>query len=143
MIYTCPMHPEIEQDKPGDCPKCGMHLEPKAVPAGEEGNKEARMLARKFWIGLILTIPVFFLALGEIIPALNLKAFIPSNLSRWLQFIFATPVVLWTGNIFFVKAWKSVLNKSLNMFTLIGVGVGAAYCFSAIAILFRIFFLHR
>jgi len=136
MIYTCPMHPEIEQDKPGDCPKCGMHLEQKAAPAGEEGDKEARMLSRKFWVGLILAFPVFFLALGEMIPVLNLKAFIPSNLSRWLQFIFSTPVVLWTGNIFFIKAWKSVLNKSLNMFTLIAMGVGAAYGFSAIAIIF-------
>ena len=135
-IYTCPMHPEIEQDKPGDCPKCGMHLEQKAAPATEEDNKEARMLAHKFWIGLILTIPVFLLALGEMIPALSLKAFMPSNLSRWLQFILATPVVLWAGNIFFIKAWQSVLNKSLNMFTLIAMGVGAAYSFSAIAILF-------
>ncbi len=134
MIYTCPMHPEIEQDKPGDCPKCGMPLEPK-VALVEEDNKEARILGRKFWIGLILTIPVLFLALGEMIPALSLKAFAPSNLSRWLQFIFATPVVLWAGNIFFVKAWKSVLNKSLNMFTLIAMGVGAAYGFSAIAII--------
>ncbi|MBU1922707.1 MAG: copper-transporting ATPase, partial [Candidatus Omnitrophica bacterium] len=87
------MHPEIEQDKPGDCPKCGMHLEQKAVPAGEEDNKEARILARKFWIGLILTLPVFLLALGEMIPALSLKVFASSKLSRWLQFIFATPVV--------------------------------------------------
>lgn len=129
------MHPEIEQGKPGDCPKCGMHLEPKSAPAGEEDNKEARTLARKFWIGLILTIPVLFLALGEMIPALSLKVFVPSGLSRWLQFIFATPVVLWAGNIFFIKAWKSVLNKSLNMFTLIAMGVGAAYGFSAIAII--------
>lgn len=135
MIYTCPMHPEIKQDKPGDCPKCGMHLEPKSAPA-EEDNKEARMLSRKFWIGLFLALPVFLLALGEMIPVLNLKAFIPSNLSRWLQCIFATPVVLWAGNIFFIKAWKSILNKSLNMFTLIGMGVGAAYGFSVIAIIF-------
>ena len=136
MIYTCPMHPEIERDKPGDCPKCGMDLEQKAALAGEEDNKEACILTRKFWIGLILTIPVLFLALGEMIPALILKVFVPPNLSRWLQFIFATPVVLWAGSIFFVKAWKSVLNKSLNMFTLIAMGVGAAYGFSAIAILF-------
>ncbi len=136
MIYTCPMHPEIEQDKPGDCPKCGMHLEQKVASAGEEDNKEARSLAQKFWIGLILTVPVFFLALGEMIPVLNLKALVSSELSRWLQFILATLVVLWTGGIFFVKAWKSVLNKSLNMFTLIAMGVGAAYGFSAVAILF-------
>jgi len=113
-----------------------MHLEQKFVSAGEEDNKETRMLARKFWMGLILAFPVFFLAFGEMIPTLNLKALIPSNLSRWLQFIFATPVVLWVGNIFFVKAWKSLLNKSLNMFTLIAMGVGAAYGFSATAIIF-------
>ncbi|MBU2102092.1 MAG: YHS domain-containing protein, partial [Candidatus Omnitrophica bacterium] len=134
--YTCPMHPEIERDLPGDCPTCGMQLEQKAAPGGEEDNKEARILARKFWIGLLFTLPVFFLALGEMIPALNLKAFVPFNFSRWLQFIFTTPVVLWAGNIFFVKAWKSVLNKSLNMFTLIAMGVGAAYGFSAIALIF-------
>jgi len=134
-VYTCPMHPEIEQDT-GDCPKCGMRLEQKAVIISEDDNKETRILARKFWIGLIFAIPVFFLALDEMIPVFNLKVFIPPNLSRWLQFIFATPVVLWAGNIFFVKAWKSVLHKSLNMFTLIAMGVGAAYGFSAIAILF-------
>jgi len=130
------MHPEITQDRPGDCPKCGMHLEQKSASVGEEDNQEARMLAPKFWIGLILTLPVFFLALGEMIPALSLKVFIPSHLSRWLQFIFTTPVVLWAGNIFFIKAWKSVLNKSPNMFTLIAMGVGPAYSFSAIAIIF-------
>lgn len=130
------MHPEIEQDKPGDCLKCGMHLEQKIVLAQEEDNKEARILARKFWMGLILALPVFFLALGEMIPVINLKVLVPSGFSRWLQFIFATPVVLWAGNIFFIKAWKSVLNKSLNMFTLIAIGVGTAYGFSAIAILF-------
>ncbi|MFA5725460.1 MAG: copper-translocating P-type ATPase [Candidatus Omnitrophota bacterium] len=125
--YICPMHPEIEQDKPGDCPKCGMRLEPGAgLPAGpEDENKEIRFLARKFWIGLVLTIPVFLLTFAEIAPVL-----------RWLQFLLATPVVLWAGNIFFIKAWKSILNKSLNMFTLIAIGVAAAYGFSAIAIVF-------
>jgi P-type Cu+ transporter len=135
-MYTCPMHLEIEQDKFGDCPKCGMHLEQKAVSAGEQDNQEARRLARKFWMGLILTLPVFFLALGKMIPVFNLKAVAHSGLSRWLQFIFATPVVLWAGNIFFIKAWRSVLNKSLNMFTLIAMGVGVAYGFSVAAILF-------
>lgn len=135
-MYTCPMHPEIEQDKPGDCPKCGMSLEPKVVSAGEQESKEISILSRKFWIGLILTIPIFFLALGEMIPFFSLRAFLPSGFLRWLQFVLATPVVLWAGNIFFVKAWKSILNKSLNMFTLIAMGVGTAYGFSAIAILF-------
>lgn len=134
--YTCPMHPEIQKDEPGDCPKCGMQLKQKLPSAAEENNQEARILARKFWSGLILTAPVFLLALGEMVPALSLKAIIPSGISRWLQFIFATPVVLWAGNIFFIKAWRSILNKSLNMFTLIAMGVGAAYGFSAIAIVF-------
>ena len=137
MIYTCPMHPEIKQDKPGDCPKCGMHLEPgDTFVDAEEDNGEVHILARKFWMGLVLTAPVFLLALGEMIPVINLKVFVPFEILRWLQFIFATPVVLWVGNIFFIKAWKSVLNKSLNMFTLIAMGVGAAYGFSAIAVLF-------
>ncbi|MBI4706507.1 MAG: heavy metal translocating P-type ATPase [Candidatus Omnitrophica bacterium] len=135
-FYICPMHPEIEQDMPGDCPKCGMSLEPKSVSAGEQDSEELNILSRKFWIGLILTIPIFFLALGEMIPFFSLRAFLPSGFLRWMQFVLATPVVLWAGNIFFVKAWKSILNKSLNMFTLIAMGVGTAYGFSAIAILF-------
>ena len=116
------MHPEIKQNKPGDCPKCGMSLEPQAIPA-ETGtdNREERDLALRFWIGLVLAVPVFFLALlGQ---------------ARWLQFILATPVVLWSGSILFVKARRSLLNRSPNMFTLIAMGVGTAYGFSAIAML--------
>ena len=136
VIYTCPMHPEISQDEPGDCPKCGMYLEPINLPSEAElDNNEARLLSRKFWIGLALLVPVFILSLGEMIPGLNLEAVLSIKLSRWLQFVFATPIVLWSGNIFFLKAWKSLLNKSLNMFTLIAMGVGAAYGFSAIVIL--------
>jgi len=135
-IYICPMHPEIIQAEPGDCPKCGMHLEPKIWPAEGEDNKQVRILARRFWAGLVLTIPIFLLAIGEMIPTSGVKAFLPSKISRWLQFILATPVVLWAGNIFFVKAWKSILNRSLNMFTLIAMGVGAAYGFSAVAVIF-------
>ncbi|MDD2679263.1 MAG: copper-translocating P-type ATPase [Candidatus Omnitrophica bacterium] len=125
--YICPMHPEVAQDKPGDCPKCGMRLEPGTarLSGPEEEDKEMRLLARKFWIGLALTIPVFLLTIIEMVPG-----------SRWLQFFLATPVVLWTGDIFFVKAWKSIVNQSLNMFTLIAIGVAAAYGFSALAILF-------
>jgi len=136
-IYTCPMHPEVAQDGPGDCPKCGMPLEPKVISAEpEEANIEERALARKFWIGLILTIPIFILALAEMLPALHLKSFSAYRISRWIQFILATPVVLWSGSIFFVRAWRSVLNKSPNMFTLIAMGVAAAYGFSAAAMLF-------
>jgi len=135
-IYTCPMHPEIIQDRPGDCPKCGMQLESKLFsPKTEEDNKEEGVLARKFWIGLILTIPIFIFALGEMLPEFDPAAFSASGVSRWIQFILATPVVLWAGSTFFVKAWRSVLNKSPNMFTLIAIGVAAAYGFSAAAIL--------
>ncbi|MBN2482754.1 MAG: heavy metal translocating P-type ATPase [Candidatus Omnitrophica bacterium] len=136
-IYTCPMHPEIEQDTPGDCPKCGMHLELKNVAGADENdNRETRSLFHRFWIGLTLTLPVFILALGEMIPGFDLRTVIPSGFSRWVQFILATPVVFWSGSIFFVKAWRSILHKSPNMFTLIAMGVGAAYGFSALAVLF-------
>ncbi|MFA5176780.1 MAG: copper-translocating P-type ATPase [Candidatus Omnitrophota bacterium] len=125
--YICPMHPEIGQDKPGDCSRCGMPLERKTVLSvgQEDEGREMRFLARKFWLGTALTIPVFLLMFGEMSPVL-----------RWLQFVLATPVVLWSGNIFFVKAWRSVINKSLNMFTLIAIGVAAAYGFSVLALLF-------
>lgn len=137
MKYVCPMHPEIEQDGSGDCPKCGMRLEPKDIPVmPEDEDKETIILSRKFWIGLVLTIPVFLLAVGEMLPLFKQSEFLFSRVSGWLQFLFATPVVLWSGSIFFIKAWKSILNKSLNMFTLIAMGVGAAYVFSTMAILF-------
>jgi Cu+-exporting ATPase len=135
-IYTCPMHPEIEQDHPGDCPKCGMALEPKTVGGDStEEDAESASLRRKFWIGLWLTIPVFLLAMGGMIPGLNLDKIIPHGLSRWLEFLLTTPVVLWCGGVFFKKAWRSIVNRSLNMFTLISMGVGAAYVYSAVAVL--------
>lgn len=134
-IYTCPMHPEIEQNKPGDCPKCGMPLEPKGV-ASEDDNAEERSLSLKFWAGLVLTFPVLILALEEMIPGFALSAFVPSLISRWIQLILTTPVVFWAGGMFFVRAWRSLINKSPNMFTLIAMGVGAAYGFSAIAVIF-------
>lgn len=139
-IYTCPMHPEIIQEGPGDCPKCGMHLEPKNISAGEENSKEEKKLSRKFWMALVLTIPVIILAFYEMFPHLGFKAIIPSFFSRWLQLILATPVVLVSGDIFFVKAWKSILNKSPNMFTLIAMGIGVAYGFSLIAVVFPYIF---
>src|SRR5882724_7211984 len=132
MIYTCPMHPEIEQDHPGPCPKCGMTLAPKMIGAGdEEEQKEIRSLSRKFWSALVLTIPVLFIAMGHAIPGLH--AVIPKQISKWIEFALATPVVLWAGDFFFTRAWRSIVNRSLNMFTLIAVGVGAAYFYSAIA----------
>src|SRR5436190_2646108 len=136
MIYTCPMHPEIEQDHAGHCPKCGMTLEPKTIGAGdEEEQKEIRSLSRKFWSALVLTIPVLFIAMGHAIPGLDVDAMIPKQISKWIEFALATPVVLWAGDFFFTRAWRSIVNRSLNMFTLIAVGVGAAYFYSAVAVL--------
>ncbi|MFP6876282.1 MAG: copper-translocating P-type ATPase [Roseibacillus sp.] len=133
--YTCPMHPQVQQDHPGDCPICGMPLE--AVDGNADdahAGQEVRDLSRKFWIGVALTIPVFVLAMGGMIPALHLHEFIPMGVSKWIEFALATPVVLWCGGLFFAKGWRSVLNRSPNMFTLIMMGVGAAYLFSAVAV---------
>lgn len=136
IIYTCPMHPEIQQDHPGDCPKCGMKLEPKTITAGDTSEeKEIRSLARKFWIGLMLAVPIVFLAMGHYIPGIHVEAWIPKNISKWIEFILATPIILWAGGIFFIRAWRSLVNKNLNMFTLIATGVGAAYVYSAIGVL--------
>jgi P-type Cu+ transporter len=136
MIYTCPMHPEIEQDRPGHCPKCGMTLEPKTIGAGDEDEqKEIRSLSQKFWVALVLTIPVLFIAMGHAIPGLHVEALIPKQISKWIEFALATPVVLWAGGFFFTLAWQSIVNRSLNMFTLIAVGVGAAYFYSAVAVI--------
>src|SRR5678816_1845240 len=136
MIYTCPMHPEIEQDHPGACPICGMTLEPKTIGAGdEEDQREIRSLSGKFWIALVLTIPVLILAMGHAIPGLHIDAIIPRPVGKWIEFGLTTPVVLWAGGFFFTRAWKSIVNRSLNMFTLIAVGVGAAYFYSAVAVI--------
>jgi len=136
MIYTCPMHPEIEQEQPGNCPICGMTLEPKTIGAGDEGEqKEIRSLSRKFWSALILTIPVLLIAMDHAIPGLHVEALIPKQISKWIEFTLATPVVLWAGDFFFTRAWQSIVNRSLNMFTLIAVGVGAAYFYSTVAVI--------
>src|SRR5256884_615577 len=135
MIYTCPMHPEIEQDHPGACPKCGMTLEPKTIGAEEEEQRETRSLSQKFWIALGLTIPVLLLAMGHAIPGLNIDSIVPKQIGKWIEFALATPVVLWAGGFFFTRAWQSIVNRSLNMFTLIAVGVGAAYFYSAIVVI--------
>ena len=135
MIYTCPMHPDIEQDHPGACPKCGMTLEPKSIGPEEEEQRETRSLSRKFWIALVLTIPVLFLAMGHAIPGLEIDSIVPKRIGKWIEFALTTPVVLWAGGFFFTRAWQSIVNRSLNMFTLIAVGVGAAYFYSVIAVI--------
>ena len=128
------MHPQIEQDHPGNCPICGMTLEPKAPVGGaEEENAELRDMTRRLWISAVLTLPVFVVAMAHLLP--HAPAWVGSDSSRWLQFFFSTPVVLWGGWPFFVRGWASVRNRSLNMFTLISMGVGVAYFYSAIVML--------
>jgi P-type Cu+ transporter len=130
------MHPQIEQDRPGNCPICGMTLEPKTVGAGdEEDQRETQSLSRKFWIALALTIPVLIVAMGHAIPGLHIDSIIPTKIGKWIEFALTTPVVLWAGGFFFTRAWRSIVNRSLNMFTLIAVGVGAAYFYSVIAVI--------
>jgi Cu+-exporting ATPase len=133
ITYTCPMHPQIEQDKPGTCPICGMTLEPKNVTAGEEENAELRDMTRRFWIGVVLSAPVLALAMLHMLPAA--PQWVRGDLSRWVQFILSTPVVLWAGWPFFLRGWQSIAHRSLNMFTLIAVGVGTAYLYSAVVML--------
>ena len=136
-VYTCPMHPEVRQDHPGDCPKCGMPLEPVAASsAGDEhARREIRDLSRKFWIGLALTLPVLLLAMLPMIPGVSLEGIVPKSISKWIELVLATPVVFWAGGIFFAKGWRSLKGWNLNMFTLIALGVGAAYLYSAVAVL--------
>src|ERR1035437_4931861 len=131
VIYTCPMHPEIQQDHPGNCPKCGMALEPKIVSAVEEENPELTDMTRRFWIGAALALPVFLLAMAHWIPALRHESWVMGDTARWIQFILSTPVVLWAGWPFFKRGWRSLVTWHLNMFTLIAIGVGTAFLFSA------------
>ena len=132
--YTCPMHPEIVQEGPGDCPVCGMALEPQGIPTGDEGpNPELVDFRRRFWIGAVLTVPVLLLAMGPMI-RLPVRHWIDQGPAAWLELALATPVVLWCGWPFFVRGWKSVVSRNLNMFTLIAMGVGAAYAFSVVAV---------
>jgi P-type Cu+ transporter len=134
-LYTCPMHPEVQQQGPGSCPKCGMALEPATPSLAEEDDSEQKSMTLRFWISLVLSLPVLVLSMGEMFPAYDLGQKIGHTVSGWLQFALATPVVLWAGAPFFVRGWQSVVHRSLNMFTLIALGVGAAYLFSVIALL--------
>ena len=135
VIYTCPMHPEIRQEHPGNCPKCGMTLEPEAVSAVAEDNQELADLTRRFWIGGGLALPVFLLAMAHLLPGVGHESWVMGDTSRWIQFVLATPVVLWAGWPFFERGWRSVVTRQLNMFTLVAMGVGTAYIFSAATML--------
>jgi len=132
--YTCPMHPEIVRDGPGSCPICGMALEPMTASLDDEENPELIDMTRRFWICLVLTLPVFFLAMSEMIPGQPLQHAFSLRAINWIQFILATPVVLWGGWPFFERGWASIVNRSPNMFTLISIGTGAAYLYSVVAI---------
>ncbi len=132
--YTCPMHPEILQIGPGTCPLCGMALEPKVFSLDDKPDPEFVDMKRRFWISAVLTVPVFVLAMAEMLP--NFHEFISPKISIWIQFLLATPVVLWGGLPFFVRGWQSIGNRSPNMFTLIAIGTGAAYLFSLFALFF-------
>jgi len=133
--YTCPMHPEIAQAEPGSCPLCGMALEPRSVSLEEAEKPELVDMTRRFWVSTALALPVLLLAMGEMIPGQPLEQMISSAVGVWLQFILATPVVLWGGWPFFQRGWASVVNRSPNMFTLIAMGTGTAYIYSVLATL--------
>lgn len=131
VIYTCPMHPEVQQNGPGNCPVCGMALEPETI-TGEEGeNPELTDMRRRFWIALVLTLPVFVLEMGGHV--FNLHHYVSGTLSNWIQFVLATPVVLWAGKPFFERGWASLKTRNLNMFTLIAMGTGVAWLYSIVA----------
>ncbi len=132
--YVCPMHPEIVRDEPGDCPICGMSLEPRTVTLEDEENPELVDMTRRFWISAVLTVPIVVIAMGPML-GLALERLASPRMLTWLELVLATPVVLWGGAPFFVRFWKSLVNRSLNMFTLIGLGVGVAYVYSVVAAL--------
>ena len=133
--WTCPMHPQIVRDKPGNCPICGMALEPRTVTLDEEENPELTDMTRRFWVSVVLSAPLVLLAMGHIIPGDPIGRLIPHGVRGFVELALASPVVLWGGFPFFVRAWQSIVNRSLNMFTLIGLGVGVAYVYSVIATL--------
>ena len=132
-IYTCPMHPQIRQVGPGSCPICGMALEPEIAGTETGPNPELVDMSRRFWIGLVLTLPVLALEMGGHLT--NLHMVLGKNLSNWIQFALGTPVVLWAGWPFFVRGWQSLVTRNLNMFTLIAMGTGVAWLYSVVAVL--------
>lgn len=133
-IYTCPMHPEIEQVGPGSCPKCGMDLEPKSVSLEDEDDGSEADMVRRFWVGVALSAPLLVLTMGPMV-GLPIHAWLPSAVNGWLQLALATPVVLWCGWPLLVRGWQSVVHRSPNMFTLIAIGTLTAYAFSLFSVL--------
>ncbi|MDX1375911.1 MAG: heavy metal translocating P-type ATPase [Burkholderiales bacterium] len=134
--YTCPMHPEIVRDAPGECPICGMALEPMGAPAADESpNPELLDMRRRFWIGAVLTIPLLVLTMGPFVGLGFVRESLGERTAQWVELVLATPVILWGGWPFFARGARSIVNRSLNMFTLIAMGTGAAYAFSVVAVL--------
>ena len=131
--YTCPMHPQIRRNAPGYCPICGMALEPLTPVNADATSPELRDMSRRFWIGLLLTLPLVLWEMASHLPGFNLQDYLSPWIAIWVEFALATPVVLWAGWPFFVRAWASIRRRSLNMFTLIALGVGAAYLYSLVA----------
>ena len=131
--YTCPMHPEVRQIGPGACPKCGMALEPVTVSLDDEGNPELDDMMRRFRVSLALTLPILAFMISDVLPGHVLQHVMSAAAMTWTQFALASPIVLWGGWPFFVRGWASLVNRHLNMFTLIALGVGAAFGFSVIA----------
>ena len=134
--YTCPMHPEVRQWGPGSCPICGMALEPVTVSAEEQDNPELEDMTRRFWVSAALSVPAVLLAMSEMIPGRAFESIAHSSTRGWIELSLTTPVVLWGGWPFFVRGWQSIVTRHLNMFTLIALGVGVAYVYSVIALLF-------
>src|SRR5262245_40719754 len=133
--WTCPMHPQIVRGAPGSCPICGKALEPRTLGAVEGPDPELVDMTRRFWTGLVLTLPLLAFIMGDMLPGQPLRHLIPGRLSAWLQLMLATPVVLWAGWPFFERGWASIVNRSLNMFTLIALGTGMAYVYSIVGTL--------
>ena len=140
--YTCPMHPQIIRDAPGSCPICGMALEPRTVSLDEEENHELVDMRRRFWVSALLSIPVFAIGMSDFIPGAPLGRLASMTTWSWIQLALASPVVLWGGWPFFVRGWQSIVNRSPNMFTLIGLGVAVAYVYSVVATIFPGIFPH-
>src|SRR2546426_456498 len=132
--YVCPMHPQIVRDAPGSCPICGMALEPRTV-TGDEENAELKDMTRRFWVSVALSVPLLAFVMGDMLPGQPLRHALSGRLMAWLQLVLATPVVLWGGWPFFQRGWASIVNRSLNMFTLIALGTGTAYVYSVVAAL--------
>src|SRR5690242_18658533 len=137
--YFCPMDPDVVLDHPAACPKCGMNLQPRILEIGaaaeEETNPELADMTRRFWVSTVLSLPVLFLSMSDLIPGMPVQRALSASLIRWTEFVLATPVVLWGAKPFFERGARSIINRSLNMFTLIALGVGIAYVYSVVATL--------